>query len=70
MFALQKNTMDHIVTETASIEETDLLKQQKSADQLFDQHFKPKGAFAFFLILIILGMIIWYGIYFLMLERI
>ena len=36
----------------------------------FDKTFKPKGAIAFFILLVILGMIIWFGIYFLMLERI
>jgi hypothetical protein len=36
----------------------------------FDARFKPKGAIAFFILLVILGLIIWYGIYFLMLERI
>jgi hypothetical protein len=35
----------------------------------FDKNFKPKGAIAFFILLIILGAFIWYGIYFLMLER-
>lgn len=38
-------------------------------DAQFDRDFKPKGAIAFFIILIILGAIIWYGIYFLMLQR-
>ena len=38
------------------------------ADQ-FDRDFKPKGALTFFILLVILGLIIWYGIYFLMLER-
>lgn len=38
-------------------------------EQAFDRNFKPKGAIAFFILLIILGMIIWYGIYFLMLQR-
>jgi hypothetical protein len=36
----------------------------------FDRKFKPRGAIAFFILLILLGMIIWYGIYFLMLDRI
>lgn len=36
----------------------------------FDKNFKPKGAIAFFALLVLLGMVIWYGIYFLMLERI
>jgi hypothetical protein len=35
----------------------------------FDRNFKPTGAIAFFILLIILGAIIWYGIYFLMLSR-
>lgn len=36
----------------------------------FDKSFKPKGAIAFFVLLVLLGLVIWYGIYFLMLERI
>jgi hypothetical protein len=39
-------------------------------DQDFDRNFKPKGAIAFFGLLILLGMIIWFGIYFLMLSRV
>jgi hypothetical protein len=39
-------------------------------DQDFDRNFKPKGAIAFFILLILLGMVIWFGIYFLMLKRI
>jgi hypothetical protein len=39
-------------------------------DQEFDRNFKPRGAIAFFLLLILLGMVIWFGIYFLMLDRI
>jgi hypothetical protein len=39
-------------------------------DQDFDRNFRPKGAVAFFVLLILLGMIIWFGIYFLMLSRI
>ena len=35
----------------------------------FDRNFKPKGAIAFFILLVILGLVIWYGIYFLMLAR-
>ena len=35
----------------------------------FDRNFKPKGAIAFFVLLVIIGLIIWYGIYFLMLAR-
>lgn len=39
------------------------------SEEQFDREFKPKGAVAFFVLLIILGLIIWYGIYFLMLAR-
>ncbi|MFL5808533.1 MAG: cytochrome c oxidase subunit 2A [Flavisolibacter sp.] len=39
-------------------------------DEQFDKNFKPKGAITFFILLVILGLIIWYGIYFLMLSRI
>jgi hypothetical protein len=39
------------------------------ATEEFDRAFTPKGAIAFFVLLVILGLFIWYGIYFLMLER-
>jgi hypothetical protein len=39
-------------------------------DNVFDRNFKPKGDITFFILLVLLGMVIWYGIYFLMLERI
>ena len=38
-------------------------------EEEFDKTFKPKGAIAFFVLLVILGAIIWYGIYFLMIQR-
>lgn len=50
------------------MERTDLTSAEKTELE-FDRNFKPKGAIAFFIILVILGLIIWYGIYFLMLER-
>ncbi len=34
-----------------------------------EEEFKPTGAIAFFVLLVILGLIIWFGIYFLMLTR-
>jgi len=46
------------------------LNQDKGREEAFDRNFKPRGAIAFFLVLIFLGMVIWYGIYFLMLDRI
>jgi hypothetical protein len=47
-------------------------KKQSSppiSEEQFDREFKPKGAIAFFVLLVILGLVIWYGIYFLMLAR-
>jgi hypothetical protein len=44
--------------------------QETKEDESFDREFKPRGAIAFFLLLVLLGMVIWYGIYFLMLDRI
>ena len=35
-----------------------------------EEKFIPKGAIAFFFVLILLALAIWYGIYFLMLERV
>ena len=40
------------------------------SNEAFDKNFKPRGAIVFFVLLILLGMLIWYGIYFLMLDRI
>jgi hypothetical protein len=34
-----------------------------------EEKFLPKGALAFFVLLILLCLIIWFGIYFLMLQR-
>lgn len=39
------------------------------SEEEFDKNFKPVGAIAFFVLLVILGAIIWYGIYFLMIKR-
>lgn len=41
-----------------------------NATDPFDHSFRPTGAIAFFVALVITGLIIWFGIYFLMLERI
>ncbi|WP_133811474.1 cytochrome c oxidase subunit 2A [Chitinophaga sp.] len=34
------------------------------------EKFVPRGAVAFFALLVVIGLIIWFGIYFLMLSRI
>lgn len=34
-----------------------------------EKKFFPKGAIAFFILLVILTLAFWYGIYFLMIER-
>ena len=62
----QLKTIDMETTQTTG------LKKQASppiSEEQFDKEFKPKGAVAFFVLLVILGLIIWYGIYFLMLAR-
>jgi hypothetical protein len=43
---------------------------QISQEEEFDKNFKPKGAIAFFVLLVLLGAFIWYGIYFIMLGRV
>ena len=50
-------------------QQSNVMKQDFN-EQEFDQKFKPKGAIAFFVLLVILGLVIWYGIYFLMLDRV
>jgi len=39
-------------------------------EQEFDRNFKPRGAIAFFILLVIFGLTLWFSIYFLMLERV
>jgi hypothetical protein len=41
-----------------------------SPEAEFDQSFKPTGAITFFVLLVLLGLAIWFGIYFLMLDRV
>ncbi|WP_345255987.1 cytochrome c oxidase subunit 2A [Flaviaesturariibacter amylovorans] len=41
----------------------------KPTEAEFDASFKPRGAIAFFLLLVLLSLATWYGIYFLMLQR-
>ncbi len=40
-----------------------------SKEKQFDEKFKPKGAIAFFILLVLLGLFIWFSIYYLMLAR-
>ena len=40
-----------------------------SKEKKFDEKFKPKGAIAFFILLVLLGLFIWFSIYYLMLAR-
>jgi hypothetical protein len=47
-----------------------VIQTKANTEAQFDKAFKPTGAIAFFILLVILGLIIWYGIYFLMLERV
>ncbi len=46
---------------------------EKAPDQkppdTFEKTFKPKGAIAFFVLLVLLGLFIWFSIYYLMLSR-
>jgi hypothetical protein len=70
-FCFQNNNMP--VNPMVPDQETQVIDSsvsEKSAAKAFDKNFKPRGAIAFFLLLVLLGMVIWFGIYFLMLERI
>ena len=55
--------------ETTELARAKVKGQAPLTEAEFDQSFKPKGAIAFFILLIILGAAIWFGIYFLMLQR-
>jgi hypothetical protein len=46
------------------------LRPELLSEEEFDRNFKPKGAIAFFVLLVLLALIIWYGIYLIMAARI
>ena len=52
------------------MQQKESLQPPDVSEQAFDRNFKPRGAIAFFILLVILGLIIWYGIYLLMLARV
>jgi hypothetical protein len=52
------------------MDQTEPIQQPANDEAQFDRDFRPKGALTFFGLLVILGLIIWYGIYFLMLKRV
>lgn len=43
---------------------------QKKPPTFNEEKFYPSGAIAFFIILVLLGLLFWFGIYFIMLNRI
>ena len=52
------------------METTEIIRDTPPPVQKFDeQKFFPSGAIAFFVVLVTLGLIIWFGIYFLMLDH-
>ena len=54
-------------------EDLNVIQQEKVADPANgpakDEKFFPAGAIVFFVCLVLLSLIFWYGIYFLMIER-
>jgi hypothetical protein len=61
---------DYAAIESLRIKLAEASLRKKTSDENFDKNFKPRGAIAFFILLVILGLIIWFGIYFLMLQRV
>jgi hypothetical protein len=49
--------------------QTENLDSDIGKQKQFDKNFKPKGAIAFFVLLVLLGLFIWFSIYYLMLSR-
>ena len=58
-------TMDQIIPVKSGGKLDDGLKAKEKAEIKFI----PKGAIAFFILLVMLGLFIWFAIYFLMLDR-
>ncbi|TWF41698.1 hypothetical protein FHW36_103502 [Chitinophaga polysaccharea] len=46
------------------------IKHSLMQDPNHPEKFVPRGAVAFFILLVVIGLVIWFGIYFLMLSRI
>lgn len=44
-------------------------KMDSTEEHAFDEKFKPKGAMAFFVVLMLICAVIWYGIYYISLSR-
>ena len=51
------------------VKQTENLDTDMNKEKQFDENFKPKGAIAFFILLVLLGLAIWFSIYYLMLAR-
>jgi hypothetical protein len=55
------------------MDNSDLQTTQNPSDEAgsspAERKFFPSGAIAFFILLVILSLLFWYGIYFLMIER-
>jgi hypothetical protein len=49
--------------------QTENLESDITKEKQFEKDFKPKGAIAFFILLVLLGLFIWFSIYYLMLNR-
>ena len=43
--------------------------ENEGLEKMPEKEFTPTGAIAFFILLVLLGLFIWFGIYFLMLSR-
>jgi hypothetical protein len=43
--------------------------ENESPEKKLEKEFTPTGAIAFFILLVLLGLFIWFSIYFLMLSR-
>ncbi len=60
--------MGNSITTTETGSSVPISEQASDPDeQAFDRNFKPRGAIAFFILLILLGLTIWFSIYFIML---
>jgi cell division septal protein FtsQ len=55
--------------ELIAAKETVISEKDESPEQKL-QKFTPKGAIAFFILFVLLGLFIWFSIYYLMLTRV
>jgi hypothetical protein len=66
---IQRVCSNHLLAKPGQINLRIKKIELQMQNNIKQDEFQPKGAIAFFILLVVLGLLIWFGIYFLMLQR-